>query len=82
MTKETKKKSTKVERVATYAANAFLWGAASIVCDRVDMKGTSSLFGVFSLLNVVGLFVELMVDDKEKEDEIIDVVAEKATTGN
>lgn len=82
MTKETKKKSTKTQRVATHAVNAFLWGAASTVCDRVNMKGTSTLFGVFSLLNVVSLFVELIVDDKEKEDEVIDVVAEKATTGN
>lgn len=46
------------------------------------MKGTSTLFGVFSLLNVVGLFVELMVDDKEEKKEVIDVVAEKATTSN
>lgn len=76
-------KSTKTERIVNCAANAFLWGAASTVCDRVDMKGTSSLFGVFSLLNVVGLFVELMIDDKEeKEDEVIDVVAEKASTSN
>lgn len=83
MTKETKKKSTKTQRVVNYAVNAFLWGTASAVCDRVDMKGTSTLFGVFSMLNVVSLFVELMVDDKEeKEDEVIDVVAEKATTGN
>lgn len=83
MIKETKKKETKAQRVATHAVNAFLWGAASTVCDRVDMKGTSTLFGVFSLLNVVGLFVELMVDDKEeKEGEVIDVVAEKATTSN
>lgn len=82
MIKETKKKETKAQRVATHAVNAFLWGAASTVCDRVDMKGTSTLFGVFSLLNVVGLFVELMVDDKEEKKEVIDVVAEKATTGN
>ena len=82
MIKETKKKETKAQRVATHAVNAFLWGAASTVCDRVDMKGTSTLFGVFSLLNVVGLFVELMVDDKEEKKEVIDVVAEKATTSN
>lgn len=82
MIKETKKKETKAQRVSTHAVNAFLWGAASTVCDRVDMKGTSTLFGVFSLLNVVGLFVELMVDDKEEKKEVIDVVAEKATTGN
>ena len=82
MIKETKKKETKAQRVATHAVNAFLWGAASTLCDRVDMKGTSTLFGVFSLLNVVGLFVELMVDEKEEKDEVIDVVAEKATTGN
>nr|DAY32584.1 MAG TPA: hypothetical protein [Caudoviricetes sp.] len=82
MIKETKKKETKAQRVATHAVNAFLWGVASTVCDRVDMKGTSSLFGVFSLLNVVGLFVELMVDDKEEKKEVIDVVAEKATTSN
>nr|DAJ18722.1 MAG TPA: hypothetical protein [Myoviridae sp. ctRUJ25] len=82
MIKETKKKETKAQRVATHAVNAFLWGAASTVCDRVDMKGTSTLFGVFSLLNVVGLFVELMVDDKEEKKEVIGVVAEKATTSN
>ena len=82
MIKETKKKETKAQRVATHAVNAFLWGATSTVCDRVDMKGTSTLFGVFSLLNVVGLFVELMVDDKEEKKEVIDVVAEKATTSN
>ena len=77
-------KSTKTERIVNCAANAFLWGTASAVCEKVDMKGTSTLFGVFSMLNVVSLFVELLTDDEEekKEEKVIDVTAEKATTGN
>nr|DAJ23611.1 MAG TPA: hypothetical protein [Caudoviricetes sp.] len=74
-------KSTKTERIVNSAVNAFVWGAASAVCEKVDMKGTSTLFGVFSMLNVAALFVELLIDDKEKE-KVIDVEAEKATTSN